>query len=58
MRQILLPSTDAGVLVQVVVVTAVWVCLLVIVRRSAEVRLLVGGLGMITLGWFALRTLH
>ena len=58
MRQILLPSTDAGVLVQVVVVTAVWVCLLVVVRRSAEVRLLVGGLGMITLAWFALRTLH
>lgn len=58
MRQILLPSTDAGVLVQVVVVTAVWACLLVIVRRSAEVRLLVGGLGMITLAWFALRTLH
>ena len=58
MRQILLPSTDAGVLVQVVAVMVSWICLLVIVRRSAEARLLVGGLGMITLAWFGFRALH
>lgn len=58
MRQFLLPSTDAGVLVQVVTVTVVWVCLLVVVRRSAEARLLIGGIGMITLAWFGLRALH
>lgn len=58
MRQILLPGTDAGVLVQVVAVMVIWICLLVIVRRSAEARLLVGGLGMITLAWFGLRALH
>lgn len=58
MRNILLPSTDAGVLFQVATVTVVWVCLLVVVRRSAEARLLIGGIGMITLGWFGLRALH
>lgn len=58
MRQILLPGTDAGVVVQVVAVMVIWICLLVIVRRSAEARLLVGGLGMITLAWFGLRALH
>jgi len=57
-RQILLPGTDAGVVVQVVAVMVIWICLLVIVRRSAEARLLVGGLGMITLAWFGLRALH
>lgn len=58
MRNFLLPSTDAGALFQVVAVTVVWVCLLVVVRRSAEARLLVGGIGMITLAWFGLRALH
>ena len=58
MRNFLLPSTDAGVFVQVVSVTVVWLCLLLILRRSAEARLLVGGIGMITLGWFGLRALH
>ncbi|MFN2503828.1 MAG: hypothetical protein ABR540_06295 [Acidimicrobiales bacterium] len=58
MRNFLLPSTDAGVFVQVVAMLMVWVGLLVIVRGSAEARLLVGGIGMITLGWFGLRALH
>ena len=58
MRNILLPSTDAGVLVQVVAMLVVWVGLLFVVRGSAEARLLVGGIGMITLGWFGLRALH
>ncbi len=58
MRNLLLPSTDAGVLFQVVAMLVVWVGLLVIVRGSAEARLLVGGLGMITLAWFGVRALH
>lgn len=58
MRNILLPSTDAGAIFQIVAVLVVWIGLLVVVRRSAEARLLVGGIGMITLGWFGLRALH
>ena len=58
MRNFLLPSTDAGAIFQIVTVTVVWLCLLVVVRRSAEARLLVGGIGMMTLGWFGLRALH
>jgi len=56
--EILLPRTDAGALVQVAVVTAVLIVALVVVRRSAEVRLLVLGVGVVALGWMALRTLH
>jgi hypothetical protein len=40
------------------VVTAVLIVALVVVRRSADVRLLVLGVGLVTLGWMALRTLY
>ena len=55
---ILLPRTDAGALAQVVVVAVALVATLVVVRRSAEARLLVLGVGLVALGWMALRTLH
>lgn len=55
---ILLPRTDAGALAQVVVVAVAVVATLVVVRRSAEARLLVLGVGLVALGWMALRTLH
>ncbi len=55
---ILLPRTDAGALAQVVVVTIALLAALVMVRRSIEARLLVLGVGMVMLGWMALRTLH
>ena len=58
MRNVLLPSTDVGVLVQIVAMLVAWVGLLFVVRGSAEARLLVGGIGMIILGWFGLRALH
>lgn len=56
--EILLPRTDAGALGQVAVVTAVLIVALVVARRSAEARLLVLGVGLVALGWMALRTLH
>ncbi len=55
---ILLPRTDAGALAQVVVLAVTLVATLVVVRRSAEARLLVLGVGLVALGWMALRTLH
>lgn len=58
MRDILLPRTDGGALAQAVVVTIVLLVALVIVWRSVEARLLVLGVGMLALGWMALRTLH
>lgn len=56
--ELLLPRTDAGALTQVLVVTVAWVATLVAVRRSREARLLVAGVGLVTLGWFGLRMLH
>ncbi len=58
MIELLLPRTDAGALAQLIVVLVVWIGLLVAVRRSVEARLLVGGVGMVILAWFALRTVH
>jgi hypothetical protein len=55
---ILLPRTDPGALAQVVVVAVALVATLVVVRRSTEARLLVLGVGLVALGWMALRTLH
>jgi hypothetical protein len=54
---LLLPSTDAGVLVQAVVVAAVFALLLVPARRLQLVQLWAGGL-VFTMGLFLLRASH
>lgn len=55
---ILVPGTDAGALTQIVVVVIAVAATLLIVRRRAEARLLVLGVGLLVLGWMALRSLH
>ncbi len=55
--EVLLPRTDAGALAQVVVAVVV-TATLVAVTRSAEACLLVLGIGLVALGWMALRILH
>lgn len=56
----LLPHTDAGAFVQLLVVLAVGlVSLVALVRRGAvQVAWLVGGIMMMVIGFFALRTIH
>lgn len=58
MTELLLPRTDAGVLAQTVTASAVYAAALVAVRRNRELLWFVGGLATLTLGLFALRTLH
>jgi hypothetical protein len=63
MSELLLPRTDAGVLVQVVVALVLLVTALVVVttiadRHRREWLQFVSGLGMLTAGAFGLRMLH
>jgi hypothetical protein len=58
MVELLLPRTDAGVVAQAVIVTALAVVALVLTWRNRDLRLFVGGLAMITYAWMALRTVH
>ncbi|MGH9176971.1 MAG: hypothetical protein ACRD0N_00250 [Acidimicrobiales bacterium] len=58
MRELLLPRTDAGVLVQGVVASILLALALVVVRRDRELRLLVIGAATVTAAWFALRSVH
>jgi len=55
---LLLPRTDAGVLVQALVVFPVLGAALVLVRRDRDYRLLVIGLLTMTAAWFGLRAVH
>lgn len=56
----LLPRTDAGAFIQLLVVVGIGVPLvaLLIRRRSTEAAWFVGGLLVFLLGFFALRTMH
>ncbi len=58
MIDLLLPRTDAGVLVQAVVALIIFVVALYAVRRDPDLRTFVIGMGTITAAWFALRTVH
>lgn len=58
MTELLLPRTDAGVLLQAALVFPPLAALLVAVRRNREWRLLVLGMLSVTAGWFGLRSLH
>lgn len=58
MRELLLPETDAGVLVQVVVALAVIVAVLWRVRGDRDATWLVAGVGLVVLGLLGVRALH
>jgi hypothetical protein len=56
--ELLLPRTDAGVLVQALVVFPALVLALVRVRRDRELRVLMLGVLTTTFAWFGLRAVH
>lgn len=58
MTDLLLPRTDAGVLVQLVVVALAIAVAVFALRRRPEWRLLAIGLGVFAFGAMALRALH
>jgi hypothetical protein len=58
LRDLLLPRTDAGVLVQALVVVVLTVVALVGVRREPALRLLVLGVATMIAAGFGLRALH
>jgi hypothetical protein len=55
---LLLPSTDAGVLVQVVLVTLIFAVLMWLARRNRELRIFVAGGWIMTYALMALRAVH
>lgn len=55
---LLLPRTDAGVIVQAMVFVVVLAGAFVAVRHEPEYRLLIIGVGVLGLAFFALRSLH
>lgn len=55
---VLLPRTDAGAGIQVIVAVALFCAAAVAVRRHRELLWFVAGLGTVTFAWFGLRTLH
>lgn len=55
---LLLPRTDGGVAVQAAIAAAVFGAALVMVRRDRDLRVFVGGLGMLAAAWFGVRAVH
>jgi len=55
---LLLPRTDAGVLVQLVVVAIAWIAGYRRVRNDPDARLLMVGVGVVLLAFFGVRALH
>jgi ABC-type uncharacterized transport system permease subunit len=58
LRDLLLPTTDAGALFQAVVAVAVYGAALIAVRGSRDLVWFVAGAAVLTFAWFALRTVH
>ena len=58
MNELLFPRTDTGVLVQVVIVSAVWLVAAVAVRRNRDLVWFVSGVAMLAFAWFGLRAVH
>jgi hypothetical protein len=58
LADLLLPRTDAGALVQLVVAICVFAPALWVVRQDRDLRAFVAGLATLTFAWFALRTVH
>ena len=52
------PTTDSGVVVQVVVTILIGLALVVLVRREQSLVLLVAGITLVVLGWYGIRGLH
>jgi hypothetical protein len=52
------PTTDAGVVIQVVVTILVGVVLGVLLRKESSLVLLVVGVTLVILGWYGIRGLH
>ncbi len=57
-RDVLLPATDLGVLVQAVIVAIVFSIAMAAVWRDDAWRLFVAGLATLTAAWFGIRMLH
>ncbi len=58
MLDFLLPTTDAGVAAQFAVWASVSVGGLIATRRNKDVRLLIVGLSILTLGLLSVRAIH
>lgn len=58
MGDLLFPSTDRAVAVQVAVVVGLAICIGVLVRRERSLLLLTTGAAMVVLGFFGVRALH
>ncbi|HEU5302624.1 MAG TPA: hypothetical protein VFW06_10345 [Acidimicrobiia bacterium] len=58
MHDLLFPRTDAGVLVQGLVIFPTLIAVLFLVRRDREIRLFVLGLTTLALAWFGIRAVH
>ena len=58
MRDLLYPTTDAGVAVQAIVATLLWVLLLARTWGDRDLRLLTVGAGVFVAGLFMLRAAH
>jgi uncharacterized membrane protein (Fun14 family) len=52
------PTTDTGVMIQVVATTLIGVTLGVALRRESSFVLLVIGVTLVVLGWYGIRGLH
>lgn len=55
---LLLPRTDRGVAVQAVFAAVVFAIAVFAVRGDRDLRLFVGGLGMLAAAWFGIRAIH
>jgi hypothetical protein len=58
MNELLFPRTDAGVLAQVIIVSALWLVAVVALRRNRDLVWFVSGLAMLAFAWFGLRSVH
>jgi len=58
LTSILVPATDAGVIVQAITTVALTVLLFAWARRWPGARLLIVGIGLVMLGLQALRAVH
>ncbi len=58
LKDLLLPRTDAGTLVQAIAAAALFSVALIAVRRNRDLLWFVAGRARLTFAWFALRTVH
>jgi hypothetical protein len=58
LRDLFLPTTDAGALFQALAAAPIYLAALIAVRRQRDLLWFVGGLAVLTYAWFALRTVH